>query len=336
MTIKKKSSFFYLFFLIVYLVISVPFVNASIYEDFDTYDETDLDDNLNYTSYHIDLYATRHTSDQAYLTYNYGVNFFKNFTHTIDAKSDFYATYSLGVCYMLANDLGDSRNLVLNNKTYIAIQFYKQTASLRKIRLTEAYNSSFFLDTYTCSADTWYYFTIIKTGKNLTCNIYSNSNRSTLVDTLYLNLHEDHNFQYVYGCCTYSGGQASQYMNIDVENLNLFGANFHITFYFNEGGIFMINKTEITNGTTNIYVNGTILEFLASTKNYSYVFYNYTWDSNNSTDNPYDFTVNANFTIWCYFSDTATFYDYTLPIALLISFVLIIVLLYVAKRKIKR
>jgi len=330
--ILNKKSIFLLSLLLSILFIYIPFINAQTYEDFDTYTEYDLDNNLNYTSYHIDLYATRHTTDKARLYYDYGVNYFKNYTHTVDAKSDFSTTYSLALPYMLANDLGCARNLVITNKTYIGIQFYKTTV-VNQIRLVEAYNSSFFLDTYICSANTWYYFTIIKTGKNLTCNIYSNSNRTTLLDTLYLNLHEEHYFRYVYGCNTYSGGQDYQYMEIDVENLNLFGETLYITFYFNEGGLFMINKTETTNGTTNTYFNGTILEFLASPKNYSYVFYNYTWDSFNSTNNPYNFEVNANFTVWCYFSDTATFYDYTLPIALLISFILIIVLLITAKRK---
>jgi len=109
-----------------------------------------------------------------------------------------------------------------------------------------------------------------------------------------------------------------------------YGLRFFI-FYHNIGGIFRVNDVTITNGSIFNYTLDDVLEFIAIPQNSTYTFQNFTWTLGNSTLNPYNFTVSLNSTIWCYFSIPE--WDYTLPIALLISFVLIISMLVIAKKK---
>ena len=77
----------------------------------------------------------------------------------------------------------------------------------------------------------------------------------------------------------------------------------YVTFNFSVGGQFRVNNLTIANSTTTVYDNGTVLELVAVVKNSSYVFQNFTWDSNNNLENPYNFTV-INSTLWCYFCST--------------------------------
>ena len=98
------------------------------------------------------------------------------------------------------------------------------------------------------------------------------------------------------------------------------------------GGIFRVDNITITNGTSNIYINGTILELASLPQNSSFIFFYFEWDNNNATSNPYNLTVMSNLTIWCYFS-SVEIVDYVLTIGLLVSLGLIIVLVIIAKIK---
>lgn len=81
--------------------------------------------------------------------------------------------------------------------------------------------------------------------------------------------------------------------------IGVFGAEgYYITFYLTDGGLFWVNKTNMVNATTTVYANQTVLEFACIPLNASWFFVNYTWTGDFSNDNPYDFTVGENMTVW--------------------------------------
>jgi hypothetical protein len=95
--------------------------------------------------------------------------------------------------------------------------------STNLIRLQEYYNDGsdhWFEQSYTGTADTWYYLKIVKSGTSLKCYIYSDSARTNLLATLSLTLHEDYHFEYIYASQSENSG-LTHHGDIDIENLDL-------------------------------------------------------------------------------------------------------------------
>lgn len=193
-----------------------------VYEDFTTYTEVDPNSNIGLVgTNHIDHYNTR--TEDAYLYKDKGAGYFTDFEHLVDARSDFFQTYSYGLFWVLSNVVDDFA-AIHSTGGYglpaIAVFFYNAGGGIWHIRLLETDgNGNWWYDSYSCSPNTWYYLTIEKTGTALTCKIYSDSARTTLLDTLSLTLQADHDFRYVFGCDTYHSGSGA--MNVDIENLDL-------------------------------------------------------------------------------------------------------------------
>lgn len=279
------------------------------YEDFTTYGSDPHNDPNNRISLvgtnHIDFYSTRLSADHAYLHKDYGGGFFTDFIHSVDIRTDFTSGTSLGFTWVLSNTKHDWRDMLIITADAIGIRFYEADNSLSLVEMDSGVQ---YLDSYSASGNTWYFLDIIKTGTNLTCNIYSNAPRTTLLDTLYLNLHSDWSFRYVYGVCGYGGGPVSQWQNIDVENLDLHLSVHSVTFYNNSGGILRVNNATVTNGTQIIFVFGSIIELASLPQNSSYLFSYFEWDISSSTTNPYDLTIPSNLTVWCYFLEVEVGY----------------------------
>ena len=92
------------------------------------------------------------------------------------------------------------------------------------ISLQEGWGGATFTDTYTWGTwDTPYYPIITKNGTDLTCKIYSDSSRLTLLDTLNLTLHADHTFRYNFVANTWNDG-TNEHMDVDVDYLSLTGS----------------------------------------------------------------------------------------------------------------
>jgi len=198
----------------------MPVAATPVYEDFTTY--TELDPNN-----HIDLVGTNHIdfdaymNEDAYLYKDKGTDFFSNFEHKIDIKLiSASASYAFNYPWCVANaigaiypDLGGSTNL-------LNLQIYKSPGS-PGVCLTEYYGASSWQDcSIALSFGTWYYLTIKKVGTALTCKIYSDSVRTTLLDTLSLTLHADIKYRYIYAANVWNGGE-DRHFDTTIENLDL-------------------------------------------------------------------------------------------------------------------
>ena len=195
-------------------------------EDYTTYTEVDTgNDRIQKTANHVDHLATR--NEDTYLYKDKDVGHFTDFTHKVDAKSDFAINYAIGAVWMLSNDLDDIYGLYNTNKTCI-LAFMHNYGNANRIRLWEIHASGIYADdSVVVSANTTYYLLIKKTGTALKCGIYSTAELRDAgdatdgdVDNLALTLQADHSFRYVFACNTYNSGHAISENN-DIDNLDL-------------------------------------------------------------------------------------------------------------------
>lgn len=191
-------------------------------EDFTTYTEVDPNE-------HIDLVGTNHIdfdawmNEDAYIYKDKGVDHFGDFEHLIAVKiisvSD---TWSQAFIWTLQNRVDTVSGIAGEYEALIAINIVK-SPGLNEIMLVEYYTTPVYYQENSwvyAAFDTWYYLTIKKVGTSLTCKIYSDSARTTLITTLSLTLHADHKFRYIFSANVWNNANARHY-TIDIENLNL-------------------------------------------------------------------------------------------------------------------
>jgi len=313
---KRKPIIFLLVFSLMGLTLmNIPSPKGDIvFEDFTTfteYDPNEVIDIINSTL--INANVSRGYDEYVYK--DYGVEYFENFTHTLDGK--FGQDLNIdSICFpqLLSNDIDDAKGLTNNNKDFIGFYSYDfsippptptQTITLRECDAGTSYiNVSSVL-----SNDVWYYFRFHKNGTYLNLAYWTNgddrdnNNRTagSYVEDLTLNLQHNYKFRYLFVVNTWNTG-INYRTKTYIRNLWIGTEGYFVTFYRSNGGILRVNDTTVSNGTQTEYLNGTILELAGLTSNASFVWLNFTWDSYNATSNPFNLTVTSNATVWCYFS----------------------------------
>lgn len=200
---------------------------GTLYEDFETYTQVEPDDRIQTTATHVDILAKRSVSEDAYLYKDKGVGHFTgDFEHKIDIKTvDSSGDGSLCSTWMLSNALSNEWGQRTVGNKFFGVNFYRCDLCdppTKRLRLVYWDGSTYNKDIANFSFDygTMYYLTIDRTGTTLTCKIYSNSARTTLLDTLTLTVGTDA-FQYVYAGCNIDTGDLFGDTNVDIENLDL-------------------------------------------------------------------------------------------------------------------
>ena len=188
-------------------------------QDYTTFTEVDPNSHLALVGTdHLDFDA--YMNEDCYLYKDYGVDYFGDFEHKVDMKASPIDSDSLGVFWLLSNDIDDVKGLQDASKTAIHVCL-TESAGFKMILVTEEYNGMSYKTAWMSGvADTWYYLTITKSGTSLIVNIYSDSARTNLLSFLPLTLHADHKFRYLFGCNTWNSGDA-KVCTFDIENLLL-------------------------------------------------------------------------------------------------------------------
>jgi len=205
-------------------------ITVGNYEDFTTYTEVDPNSHIGLAgANHVDHYALR--NEDAYLYKDKGVDYFGNFEHLVDVRSDFLQSGCLGAVWALTNDVDDMQGLTVGSKTFVVVYFYRQDVNDYRMYLFEGYGGSTYQSSpFACALNTWYYLKIAKSGTSITCKIYSDVARTSLLNTLSLTLHADHKFRYIFGCNGWNTGH-NLAANNDIENLVLQEAVAEHNFY---------------------------------------------------------------------------------------------------------
>lgn len=195
-------------------------------ENFTTYAEVNPNS-------HISKTATRATSttlgrdETAYLYKDKTAGFFAgDFEHLVTTYLSSTDTNGRGGVWMISNDLGDRRTLTVDAKDYLGL-FWAEIGGLYYLYLTKLDSAGTLSDPSSAlSITTNYYLKIVRdesigTYGKIYCYIYSNLARTTLVDTLEIELSEKLDFRYIYAAQSYNDDVASATISLWSENLDL-------------------------------------------------------------------------------------------------------------------
>lgn len=190
-------------------------------EDFTTYVETDPLGHLSITASTIT--GTGITLDEdTYCHYDKGVGHFSgDFTHLITTNVTNVSGGSACASWALTNDIDDVIGLIGASKSFLRLQHNSGNTYI----LTETVLGTQYSDSGTLTDGQTYYNTIerdesIGTYGQLTCKIYSDSDRTVLVDTLLVTLHVKLDLQYIFGLLSVDNNNAST-CNLTVSNMDL-------------------------------------------------------------------------------------------------------------------
>ncbi len=151
-----------------------------------------------------------------------GANHFDgDYEHLLDVLAD--ALEGTGICFAwaLTNLVDDAKGIRDASGDYNGLFFLSDD-----IYIEECNNGSLTYDSYNSSLDTTYYLKIkrdegVGTYGTLYCYVYSDAERTTLLDTLTVTLTEKQDFRYVYVTQSFNDGYADHKITVYCENLDL-------------------------------------------------------------------------------------------------------------------
>jgi hypothetical protein len=194
-------------------------------EDFSGYTETDPNSEITVTSTKITGTNFRRPQS-AYVYKDKGADHFNaDFEHFLTA---YLASISTGNAsfWILSNYVGNAVNQKANTNAHLR-GCIDHGGGTPIMQLVEWADPSEYADNYAISTGTPYYLKVkrdesVGTYGTAYIYIYSDSSRTTLLDTLSLTLHvAKRDYRYIYGMCSTGGGDAGYVLTFYSENLDL-------------------------------------------------------------------------------------------------------------------
>jgi len=193
------------------------------YEDLTEYTEVDPASHITRTQYRV-TWADMVMSEQAYVYADKGTGYFTDFEHWADViqtamEDDYYV-----MVWALWNTVGYWNQCLLAGSGIgiYAVRSSGQAAGKFTLTLSEwPYPTQYIDSSIDLNINQEYYLTIKRVGANLTCDIYSDSARTVLVDSLALALHVPCQvaFRYIYPLQAYGEAGWTSKGSGYVENL---------------------------------------------------------------------------------------------------------------------
>ena len=196
-------------------------------EDLTTYTEHDPNNHITVTSTQITVSQLTENED-AYVYKDFGSGYFQYFeNYKLDIKFDGHTTASASIgIFCLSNIIGDLQDQ--NNEDHIYIKAtWAQGAGYYKITLR--------VNGVTDSAtnlqeSTWYYLTINRTSTEVVVKIYTDEQRTNLLDTLTVSTTLTTSFRYFYAIASNNAAQ-TEWLSITTANYDL-GISYGAGTYF--------------------------------------------------------------------------------------------------------
>jgi hypothetical protein len=187
------------------------------YEDFTTYTEVDPNSHISVSANNVNHLHYR--DEDAYVYEDFGAGYFGDFEHLVVVNFTSGQNASYSWTWMLANAVDDVKGLTSASEKFVGLRGNWWDGTLDVLTLWYYDGSNNHTDSYDASPNTPYYLTIERSNTTLTCKIYSDAERSNLLDTLALDVTSDA-FRYVFVCNTENtGSSAGGYT--DIDNLDL-------------------------------------------------------------------------------------------------------------------
>ncbi len=254
--------------------------DSPTYEDFTTYTEVDEGGTVTKNTSRITYTNFDPRDVKGYVYYDKGANYFNSdFEHLFTAAPT-SGSYSVFICpWVLANAVGDLHELELANENYLYVLFVWTSNTEITMYLGEHYSGSYYADTYIGGEGNIYYYKVVRNesvGANgtLYAYIYSDSTRTTLLDTLTVALHSKVDFRYDYAISSYDYNAAKPTCTGYIENMSLgTEVSYSLTTTSSAGG----NVTTPGEGTYDYSANESVN--IKATADTCYHFVNWTGDT---------------------------------------------------------
>lgn len=201
------------------------------YQDFTDYIEADPNSRIAVAKREITFEDLTRNED-AWVRYNFGTGYFSgNFQHQVVVAATGHLDAGIVAVWALTNIIDDLVGIDTASGDYLAVELlYDTGASKYKLRIEEVDGGTPYTDDYEISVDTDYYLTIsrdesVGTYGTLYCYIYSDAERTTLLDTLSLALHTSKkDFTHLFALNTYNSGDAAKTLDGKIADLKIITA----------------------------------------------------------------------------------------------------------------
>lgn len=207
----KKFIFLY-FFILIFLIFTD---NIFALEDFSTYTESDSNSRITVTSTKAERILYQACVGSVYK--DFGVGYFDTFTsHQFTSYLTYYSTYNEVAIFWGLSDTPEANdsNLDEANKGVTLENVYFGSRFIR-LKNYNGDSSDTTSDEDIVSDGTVSYYTVTKTSDTVTVSIYSDSERTTLEDTLSVSVSDSYRYLSVLG------SNSAGYMSWYTENLDL-------------------------------------------------------------------------------------------------------------------
>lgn len=185
------------------------------YEDFTAYTEVDPNNNVAVTPSSI-VHQVRRDED-AYIYGDFGAGYFDDLVLYVTVEYSGAEPYTYYCFCVFSDELDDVKGLRDGARPYLGLYFY-DTSFLVLDYFDGASNTQ---DTYVSPAfNTPYYLVISRANDLFTCKIFSDEARTTLIDTLQVNVSGSSAYRYLLVTDTYNSGDAIE-GTLRVSNLDL-------------------------------------------------------------------------------------------------------------------
>jgi len=165
------------------------------YEDFTTFTEYDLNNHISVDSATKVSWTGISRNEDAWLYKDYGIGHFGDFEHFTEGLVSAQTASGFGMVWAMANIIDETRAQRDSTDKNMDAFFYGGTP-LFYLQTQASQDGSISL-----SLSTLYYFTIERSGTTGTCKIYSDSGRTTLLDTLTTTTATT-TYRYLYPCAS--------------------------------------------------------------------------------------------------------------------------------------
>lgn len=196
------------------------------FKDFTTFIEDDINNRLSQTAAKSTFTGLRNDED-GFLSSDEGANHFNgDFEHLLTVQVDAFSGAALHEVYALTNVIDSRFDIMSSSGDMLGIGVWRDGGGTQYIFISEVFGGTAYFDTWaSLVTSTPYYLTFkrdeaVGTFGTLYCFIYSDSGRTTLIDTLVLTLHGKIDFRYIISPQSYTSG-STQNITGFIENLDI-------------------------------------------------------------------------------------------------------------------
>lgn len=209
---------------LLFFISMIPNVQGWTFVDLSTFTEQDTLNRITHNSTRVNITGMRLGDDNTYLAKDYGQYFFgtKFKVNVTTNLSSPMTVGAQGVIVAWSNQLSDVFNCKGDSIIYVRY-YYHEGDNKRRFQVGgyEDDVESYANGNVGLSFDTYYYLTVTRVGDTLTCDIYSDIARSTLIESISKSGLSSDYYRYMYAAQSVDDGDNTHVVTFHSMNFNL-------------------------------------------------------------------------------------------------------------------